>query len=145
MRLTRKAQYGVLFALYLSRSGRVSVDVAAANLGVSRLFLHQVARYLRIGGIITSHRGVNGGFELKGNPTVGEVIAVLSPTKLLSETERNLYQKGDSDARAFVSFVRNLSNAMAPLLNRSIRNIGQELVANEMAKLNRINDASAVN
>lgn len=143
MKLNKASQYGVLFSLYLARSGRTTVDVAAENLGVSFVFLQQIAHRMKLCGVLTSYRGIGGGYELNGDPTVGQILTAIEPTKLLTEKEKAYYQKGGSEARAFVSLCRNLNKAMAPILSRKIRNVGNELAANEVARLNRLNDSTA--
>lgn len=138
MRLNKKMQYGFLFALYLSRAGRGKVADAAANMNISKHFLEQVARKLRLSGVIKSVRGPGGGYELVGDPTAFEVLNALSPVALLKSVEFTRYKTGASEERAFAQYAFNLAQALHPVMRRKIRNIGAELVANELATLNRV-------
>lgn len=145
MRLNKRLQYGLLLVLYLCRSGRTSAASAAEGLLVSRPFLEQVARSLRIAGVIKSVRGPGGGYELAGDPTVLEVFNAISPVSFLSKKEAATYAKGPHEHRAFAQFVNNLVLGLAPLLRRKVRNIGNELVASEMARLARAPASLQVN
>lgn len=146
MKLSKKLQYGLLLVLYISRGGRVTIEGAAEGLGLSRPFLEQVARLLRISGVIKSVRGPNGGYELAGEPTVNDVFNSLSPVKLLDKSELFAYGIGvPPEHRALSAYVSNMQASLAPVLNRKIKNLMAELVANEMAHMDRIQADSTIN
>lgn len=135
MRLNKNIQYGLLFTLYICRAGRASVQSAAEGLGVSYPLLSQVATKLRRAKVIKSIRGPGGGYELTGEPSVLEVFQAVSPIKLLKDADTVKYNRGGDEARSLVNYVSNLGYALAPLLKRKVRNVGAELVAAEMLKL----------
>jgi Rrf2 family protein len=137
MRLNRKVQYGLLFVLYITRAGRVTIESAAEGLGLSTSFLEQVARNLRLAGVVKSIRGTHGGYELEGDPNMQAVFEALSPVNLLGREEFKGYSKGSSEHRALAHYVASLGLALAPLLKRKVRNVSNDLVAQEMARLNR--------
>lgn len=145
MKLNKRLQYGLLLALYLCRSGRATIEGASEGLGLSTSFLTQVARSLRIAGVIKSVRGAHGGYELKGEPTVLDVFNALSPVQLLNKAESAAYSKGHSEHRALYNYVINLGHAWGPLLRRKVRNVGMELVVNELARLNRAQPTQQAN
>lgn len=139
MKLTKKLQYGLLIVLYLCRSGRANADSMSAGMGVSRSFLDQISRRLRISGVITAYRGPGGGYELKGDPTVGDVFAALGASPLfLSAKDASTYRTSGTEHRALAHMVSNMRSAMALMLNRKIRNCGQELVVSELALMDRL-------
>lgn len=137
MRLNKTCQYGMLIILYLSHAGRASSFSIAEGLGVSKLFLDQVARKLRMAGLLKSTKGYGGGYEVVGEPTVEEVITVLSPIHFLNKREAAGYAIGCPEERAFLNLCKNLQLAITPTLRRKVVNVGKELVANEMATLSR--------
>lgn len=146
MRLSKTLQYGLLFALYLCRSGRTTVESASEGMGVPFEFLTQIASKLRRYGVVKSVRGPHGGYELNGNPTVRDVFLALStPVSLLGREELDNYRKGSTDHRALAAYVLNLNMALQPLLSRNVRNVAAELVANEMARLGRASPSAELN
>jgi len=142
MKLNKNLQLGLLFALYLARSGRTTIHYAASGLGVSEPFLAQVARLLRKGGVIVSSKGPNGGYELKGEPLVSDVFKAIAPVKLLS-TYR--LPGSSHEYRALHAFAGNLTASMAPLMNRKIKNLVNEVYANDTAKFNRTSPSTSIN
>ncbi len=138
MRLNKNIQYGLLFTLYLCRAGRATVQGASEGLGISYQLLSQVATKLRKAKVIKSVRGPGGGYELTGEPLVVDVFNALSPVALLKATEGLRYIRGGQEERSLMNYVNNLGYALAPLLKRKVRNVGNELVAAEMFKLNAV-------
>jgi Rrf2 family protein len=136
MRLNKDFQYSLLFVLYLCQAGRAKLDDASYSLQIPKGFLEQLARKLRIAGVVESVRGPGGGYELRGDPTVRDVMNAISPVKLLAEEEQTKYQSGLTEHRALLQFAKNLNSAMSIVLSRTVRNVGRELVANELAVMN---------
>lgn len=138
MRLTRKVQYGVLFSLYLARAGRATIEDAAHNLGVSKPFLEQVARRLRIAGVISSTRGPGGGYEIDREATMVQVFNALSPVSFLTNEEYVKYAKGAPENRALALYTQHLALGLHPVLRRKVSTVMNDLVANELVHLNRL-------
>lgn len=145
MKITQNVQYGILLALYLSRSGRSNLKFISEGMKLSKPFLEQVARKLRLSGVIRSIRGPGGGYELVGDPIVRDIFNSLSPVKLISNKESSKFLIGSIDERSLLHFANNLQSSMNPLLNRKIRTLWLELVANDDAHMNRIAADSAIN
>lgn len=145
MKLTKKVQYGILLALYITRSGRVTIEGAAEGLGLPAPFLFQIARRLNKHGVIKSFRGPKGGYELIGDPSVNDVFNALSSVALLTKNEMLSYKVGHPEHRAFAQYVTSLGMGLYPLLTRKVRSVMQELVVNEIAHLDRIAADSAIN
>lgn len=130
MKLTKKQQYGLLLILYISRAGRCTLADVAEELELSVNFLEQVARLLRISGMLRSIRGPGGGYELVGEPTVGEVIYALGT--FIHSTKG--FQKS-SEKRALTQLFSSFSSAIAPVLRRKVSSLNWELAANEVAAM----------
>lgn len=145
MRFTKEMQYAILFAIYLCRAGRTTVDSAAAGLNVSYPFLQQIALKLKKGGLVRAIKGPNGGYELAYEPSIADVMNSIEPFALLTQSETSTYVVGEIEHRSFAAFANNLRSAMMPQLNRKIRSIEKETTVNELAMLNKLTSASILN
>lgn len=95
MRLSAKGEYGVRAMVHLAlhyRNGPVPLSRIAMDENISRQYLEQIFLSLRRSGLITSVRGVKGGYALASPPGkifVGDIIRVLdgpiTPVDCLSE------------------------------------------------------------
>lgn len=143
MKINKQAQYGMLLALYLTKAGRSNLGYIAEGLNLSKSFTQQVARKLRLAGVIKSVRGKYGGYELVGEPTVKDIFNALSPIKLLTAKESANMLMGGHETRAFLMMARSLGMSFTPVMNRKVSSLIPELMANDTARFNRIaNDAS---
>jgi len=121
MKLNKRLQYGMLFCLYLARVERDTTSHAAKEIGISSSFLEQVARALRIAGVIRSVRGPGGGYELAESPTVGDVLAALGAVDLMSKDEIEALEQGGIEKRAFAVYMKQASRALSNSFAISIR------------------------
>ncbi len=83
MRLTTKTRYGLRlllgFALRYNK-GYVQLNEVAKAEGITEKYAEQIVRILKIGGLLTSQRGVQGGYTLSYPPekiTVFQVVEAL--------------------------------------------------------------------
>lgn len=128
MRLTKKVQYALMLALYLSRSGRAKSEAISRDLGLSALFLNKVAGKMRWNGLIRSVRGPSGGYELSGDPTVRDVVHSVCTQELITADEITTFSVGAKEQRSLLYLAINLNSAMGLVMNRKIRNLVNELV-----------------
>ena len=82
LRLTRRAEYGLMALTYLvGRSeSHVSVREMGDQLAIPRRLLAEVLKDLARGGLVVGARGPNGGYRLVGEPSempLGRVVEVL--------------------------------------------------------------------
>lgn len=138
MRLTKKAQNAVMFCLYLSRSGRTTIESAAEGLNISREFLQNIAVLLRQANIVGSYRGPGGGYELKQGVRVIDVLHSVCPELVLSQCDVDFHVIGSPESRALLFYSRNLLWQMSPMLQLSIKDIMADLVQDEMSHVNRL-------
>ena len=138
MRLNKDTQYGILFSLYLSRAGRATLEDAASELKLPKNFLAQVVRKMRLKGLVRSVRGPGGGYELTKEVTPLDILNVFDAYNIINSKEQSNYLTGGPEERAFALYAKNLSLALYPLLARKIKNVMSELVANEVAKLDKL-------
>ncbi len=87
MRIKRETDYAIRCVNYLAmRHGQIAVigDISK-NAFVPRKFLAKILQKLARAGIVTSHRGVKGGFELARGPSLInflEVIEAIQPVEM---------------------------------------------------------------
>lgn len=142
MKLGQKTKYALLFVLYLGRAGRARTTDAAHNLGLSVTFMEQVARKLRVGGIVKSIRGPGGGYELAGNPSIGEVLDAMKVSPLMTKEETQALSTGTVEQRALGEIVGRLAFNLTPVLKASVTAHGAALSAAEGKQLGSLSEAS---
>ncbi len=83
MRLSTKGRYGLRAVVDLAvheTDAAVSISSIASRQGLSEGYLEQLIAKLKKAGIVTSIRGINGGYKLARDPkeiTVGDVLRAL--------------------------------------------------------------------
>jgi len=80
MEITQETDYAVRCVLYLSRGRQgetVMIDRIAADMKIPRSFLAKILQKLAKGGIVTSFRGVKGGFMLAKLPAEISLLDVV--------------------------------------------------------------------
>jgi len=143
--MNRALQYGLLFVFYLSRSGRSTIDVISQNIDVPKSFLGNIARELIERKIIKSIRGIGGGYELVGDPTVAEVFSSLNSITLMSPQELSSYRRGETEHRALARLVDDLYFSLGPVYDRSVRDVVKELVQAEVFMMNKLQSTARAN
>ncbi len=98
MRLSAKGEYGVRAMVHLAlhyRDGPIPLSKIAVDENISRQYLEQIFLSLRRSGLISSVRGVKGGYSLASPPGeifLGDIIRVLdgpiTPVNCLSKEIR---------------------------------------------------------
>jgi Rrf2 family protein len=94
MRISAKGRYAMAALIQIAnKSGAaepVPIISISESLGVSKLFLEQVAMDLKKGGLITAVKGAKGGYQLAGNPSDITALDVLRAVEnTLFETAQN--------------------------------------------------------
>src|SRR5574344_253343 len=85
MLLTKKSEYALLSLIHISKQEEpINVDFLSKELEISKSFLAKIMQSLAKDGLVTSHRGVNGGFTL--NKSIDELTIL---EIVVSAEERN--------------------------------------------------------
>lgn len=142
MTLTKEAQYAILFCMYLCNAGRATVDAASKNMGLSRSFLDQIARKLRIAEMITSTRGPGGGFSLVSREiTLYDILAALGvDIGLLGPDDLIKHQYGSTEQRSFARLAFIHKRAAYQLWDLKLVDILSGLAVEDKAKLDSLSD-----
>lgn len=135
--MNKSLQCALLIVLYLCRAGRARLQDIALGLNISLAFMRGVATKLRQGRVIKSIKGPGGGYEVNNDPSVRDVFEAMSPVFIMSQGDLNRYTKGHSEYRALALTATSFQSIFGPLMRRKVRNLNNELAANEMALLNR--------
>jgi DNA-binding IscR family transcriptional regulator len=141
-----RGQYALLFILYLHRSGRASVTQVSKGLRLPRAQLQRVAADLLSAGLLASYSGKDGGYEVVGEPTVGQaVLAVNGAVNVISPANYEALMTGDAEHRSLAALFRNIQKTMMMFYQRKIKALGLELAANEISMLDKAVVSRAVN
>ena len=129
MRLSAKGEYGVRAMIYLALNygdGPIPLSKIAMGENISRPFLEQIFRILRLNGLIYSTRGVKGGYTLTCPPEkicVGDIVRALdgpiTPVDCLSEEKNSV----DRCAKADFCLARNVWEKLGEHINHLLNNI----------------------
>lgn len=94
MRISVKGRYALAALIQIANkkdaAEPVSIISISEALGLSKLFMEQVAGDLKKGGLITAVKGAKGGYQLCGDPADITVLDILRPIEsALFETAQN--------------------------------------------------------
>jgi Rrf2 family iron-sulfur cluster assembly transcriptional regulator len=120
VKLGMKVHYAILLVLYLQQNGQKRTLDAAKGLNLSLPFMEQIARKLRIAGVIKSARGPGGGYSVVGDPTVGQILDAIEMDPLLTDEETTQYRGGNQAHQAFALLVDMLLASMGDIRNAPI-------------------------
>ncbi len=139
MGLNKITQYSLLFCLYLARAGRANVKDIAANLSLPKRFLEQIARKLKLAGVVNSVRGPGGGYSLVEGIKIIQIINAVTEVSLLTKTEHFNYIKGQPEERALALYTSWIGSKQSTMLNMTVTNVMEVLVKAEMHTLDNKN------
>lgn len=103
MKFDRESVLGILFCLYLKRSGRANVQNASLNLNCSHDHLQLISNKLRKKQILNSKKGPGGGFELVGDPTILQIVSAIKGYSFVKSEEKTRLNFGEFEQRALSS------------------------------------------
>jgi len=93
MRISAKGRYALCATVFLAQSYRsgeyITVLSISERLGISKIYLEQVFSLLKRGGIVSSVKGAQGGYQISRRP---EEIKVYD---ILSAVETSLFEDND--------------------------------------------------
>lgn len=142
MNLTKEAEYAILFCMYLSRAGRATVGAAAENLHLSKSFLEQVSRKLRLSSMITSVRGPGGGYELISKEvTVYDLLNALGiDFNFIPAEGQDRLRRGPTESRSLAIYAKWYSMNSYHMLDMKLTGLVQNSVNQELTLLDAASD-----
>lgn len=110
MKLTNRSIYALLLVSYIGRrTGRVRLFDASEELNIDLNFLEQIARQLRVAGILKCTKGPGGGCELAvANPLTGDVLAAVGVVALVNPTTYNQLSTGSPEALTVLKLISTM-------------------------------------
>lgn len=95
MRLGKKEQAALLLVTYLRQNGQARLQDVSDSLSLPLHYLEQVARKLRIAGIVESYRGPGGGYRLFTDPTMHHILSAVGYQTMVTEEDlKDLRSRG---------------------------------------------------
>jgi len=127
MKLSKKGEYGIRAVSHLAErhgEGVIHIREIAENESIPAKFLEGILLQLKRAGIVTSRRGVEGGYALARAPErvmLGEVIRILDGplAPLGSAEELKEMMRGDPRQAGFYAILMDVRNAAAAILDRT--------------------------
>lgn len=99
MRLSAKSRYALAATIHMAQSSNkndyITLISISEKLNISKIYLEQVFSLLKRGGIVTSIKGSQGGYQLSAEPQHISVYDILSAveTSLFENTEETIREK----------------------------------------------------
>jgi len=141
MRINKSQQYGLLLACYLDRAGKAKLNEIARVCNLHLPFLEQVARKMKLKGIVSATRGPDGGYTLAQSVTVLQVFAAMGPVRLLHKEELDAYKKNyTTEERVLIEFLGTIGGALLPHLRRTIRSVTLDLMESDAELFEGLNE-----
>lgn len=125
----------LLGCLYLTRSGRAPIRLIAEGLGINTSKLTPVFRVLTEGKILKKGKA---GFELEGNPLVADLFEAFYPLALIAPLTKQWHSMGGHECRAALTLANSFETALAPLLKKSIRMVGNDQLLTELNHMSKL-------
>lgn len=145
MKLNKNLINALLYCMYVAHAGRATTETIAGYYNLSHTFLDQIARKLRIAGVLKSIRGPNGGYELNGTPTFADVLTAMGASKFLTFDEHQALARGTAEERALDSFLLMMNVDVYNKFKVEFKKAIYDSAKKEGAKLNTLNETSSVN
>jgi DNA-binding IscR family transcriptional regulator len=106
------------------------LSAVSEELKLSTDFLQQVANKLMKASILSSRRGRNGGYELKDDPSIKEILLVFMSLDIVPNYSR---WTGPVECRAFKNYIHKMRVGLDAVLSNKISTINSDLVEIEVA------------
>ncbi len=132
IRLTKQADYGIVLVTQLAQNGRAAAAELAAQTHLPAPMVSKILKLLAKSGLLTSHRGVLGGYELARSAAeinVADVILALEGPIALTECSEH----SDHEC-SYEAFCRVRENWQR--INRAVRGALEDITIADMARPN---------
>lgn len=106
MKISSRGRYGLAAAIVMAqqhhRGENVTVISIAEKLGISKIYLEQAFSLLKRGGLVSSVKGAQGGYQLTRTPDLISLFDVLSSVEsaLFEQTGRTVAEKAPEIEKA---------------------------------------------
>lgn len=130
IRLTKQADYGIVLVTELAQTGQAPAADLAVQTQLPAPMVSKILKLLARSGLLTSHRGVRGGYELARSAaeiSVADVILALEGPIAL--TECSAHSEHECSYEAFCRVRENWQR-----INQAVRGALEEITIADMAR-----------
>lgn len=130
IRLTKQADYGIVLMTQLASTGQAAAAELAIQTHLPGPMVSKILKLLAKGGLLTSHRGVRGGYELARSAaevSVADVILALEGPIALTECSEH----SDHEC-SYEAFCRVKENWQR--INQAVRGALEDITIADMAR-----------
>jgi Rrf2 family protein len=133
MKISSKGRYGlaamILLAQHAAQETPLTVVEMAGELGVSKIYLEQVFSLLRKGGLVTSMKGSQGGYQLS------QPASEISAADILSVTETSIFEDVEPTvAEAKPGMERALQDTLFKPANQVFQDVFRQMPLSDLAE-----------
>ncbi len=132
IRLTKQADYGIVLMTQLAQTGQAAAAELAAQTHLPAPMVSKILKMLAKSGLLTSHRGVLGGYELACSAaeiSIADVILALEGPIALTECSEH----SDHEC-SYEAFCRVRDNWQR--INQAVRGALEDITIADMARPN---------
>lgn len=121
MRISSKGRYALVSMIYMAgrfESGKfITVISISEKFGISKIYLEQVFALLKKGGLVTSVKGSQGGYQISRSPKQ------ITAYDILSAIESTLFEDAeDTVSESAPAFEKTLHSSVFDTLDKSVMN-----------------------
>ncbi len=130
IRLTKQADYGIVLVTQLAQTGQAAAAELAVQTHLPAPMVSKILKLLAKDGMLTSHRGVRGGYELARSAaeiSIADVILALEGPIALTECSEH----SDHEC-SYEAFCRVKENWQR--INRAVRGALEDITIADMAR-----------
>ncbi len=130
IRLTKQADYGIVLVTQLAQTGRAAAAELAVHTHLPAPMVSKILKLLAKDGLLTSHRGVRGGYELARSAaeiSVADVILALEGPIALTECSE--HSEHECSYEAFCRVKENWQR-----INQAVRGALEDITIADMAR-----------
>lgn len=133
MKISSKGRYALASMILLAQNARegspLTVIGISGRLNISKIYLEQVFALLRRGGLVTSIKGSQGGYQLSRS------ASEISAADILSVTENSLFEDVESTAADVAPGIeRALSDTLWKPANKAFHKIFERMPLSDLAE-----------
>lgn len=133
MKISTKGRYALAATIYMAqyyeKGEYITVSSIAQRLGISKIYLEQVFSLLKQGGIVSSVKGAQGGYQLARMPLQINALVVLASVEL------SLFQKTpETVSKKAPEIEKTLRQSAFDLLDQAVRETLSEVSLADLAQ-----------
>ena len=132
MKISSKGRYALASMIMLAQNAQegspLTVIGISEQLGISKIYLEQVFALLRRGGLVTSIKGAQGGYQL------ARQASDISAADILSVTENSIFESVEKTVEDMAPGIeRALTDTLWTPANKAFQNVFEQMPLSDLA------------